>query len=104
MAVGFLIEADLRVCLLRHIRGCCAHLRFVPRDLLSPLENVAFCYKRVTHGAAGLMKMPPADHYLFNKGLCVHSGVEATCFVPDTVYSLPLYILFLTEARPQPPS
>lgn len=76
----------IKVCFLRHTGGCCAHLCFVPQDLLSPLENC------VTHRAAGSIKMPPADHYLLNKGFCVHNGVEATCFVLSIVYSLPLCI------------
>lgn len=33
------------------------------------------------------MKMPLVDDYLFNKGFCLHSDVEAAGFVPDIVYS-----------------
>lgn len=59
-------------------RACCVTLEAaaptsavcVPIDLLSLLENVAFV---LTHWAAGSMKMPPADPYLFNKGFCVYT-------------------------------
>lgn len=91
------------MCLLRHTRGCCTHFSFVPTDLLSSAGQSCFRHKCVwLTVAAGSMKMPPADHYLFNKGFCVHSSVEATCFVPVTVYSVLSLRLLWPEAKSQP--
>lgn len=46
------------------------------------MSPIVFCHRRVSHSCAGSIKMPRADLSLFNKGLCLHREIEATCFVP----------------------